>query len=367
MPVRPQSLLNYLQAPNPRVTDDACINGPVENSNSSRQHYMYPRHVVSWEDFTYDTLTMFSEGRLKNVLMESYTLNDYSDIPEVPFRRICDENSLDAFLIKWNQSIVTEALSKAQADLSPLQSHVYMVRGGQAEPPYPRWKPDWASVRHLPSYPGDKQKSLLLGDTKLGKKWSSAKIRQLGPEESVDSIGWMKPITQIFKYCILNQTRYGYIISDRELVVIRVRFHPEADSQTSQMTVDSNADPSVIGRDAIIARARRNGYVEYKAIPWNTTSRLTINLALWWLHLMAAGNLDIEENYKPLESTNLGSNNSQQTNSSGSDDDDSSIQPSPVMMIEHSLHIQVSRSDVSTAAVQFSTQPSNQDSSTDRF
>lgn len=86
--------------------------------------------------------------------------------------------------------------------------------------------------------------------------------------------------------------------------MLRIRPDPEAGSQ-SRIQARKNkkiddASPAV--------RAGRSGTMEYKAIPWDirsnqpqsTSETLTINLALWWLHLLAADASGIEDNYSPL-------------------------------------------------------------------
>lgn len=82
----------------------------------------------------------------------------------------------------------------------------------------------------------------------------------------------------------------GYLITDEELVVTRIVPAPEYESH-SEMEIQKHRDPS----DSTPAyRARRSGILEYKAIPWDNhkdpasgnADILTVNLALWWLHIM---------------------------------------------------------------------------------
>ena len=65
--------------------------------------------------------------------------------------------------------------------------------------------------------------SILPGDTKFGWKWSSRDL-QVG---DVDSIylakDWLEPIKQICTYCSKLKVCYGYIITEKELFVTRIR------------------------------------------------------------------------------------------------------------------------------------------------
>ena len=39
------------------------------------------------------------------------------------------------------------------------------------------------------------------------------------------------PLSQIFTYCVRAKARYGYIITDKELVVLRIRSYTEYDQE----------------------------------------------------------------------------------------------------------------------------------------
>ena len=73
------------------------------------------------------------------------------------------------------------------------------------------------------------------------------------------------------------------------------------DSQTSFDTTRSSPEPI----ESVLHRARSEGIVEYKAIPWadgrdeagQNSDTMTVNLALWWLHLIAIGKRDIGDDY----------------------------------------------------------------------
>ena len=294
--------------PDPVVDNHQCPKG--NNTKSTQNSYDRPRAVREWKDFEFDTLTEIYEGRLFSLLSQRLDLRDFSDIPEFPFRRYHDEPSLEPLLVKWNQSVVLEALEKSQPFLLETEDHIYMVRGGQADPPNPPdpqkpqnpkspkskpRKPDWGAVVDRKN----KSKNLLPGDTKLSSKWSSSKIEPGEVRYSHVQKDWMRPLEQIYTYCLRNNTRYGYLITDAELLAVRVRLGQDKNQKTSFVSKDT---------DAVVERARDVGILDYKAIPWKTATNrasstadgLTMNLALWWLHLIAIGDTKIGDNYGAL-------------------------------------------------------------------
>ena len=102
----------------------------------------------------------------------------------------------------------------------------------------------------------------------------------------------------MYTYCIKANTRYSYIITDEELVVTRVKSMLPNGSQAVRGMPTSLDD---IAAD----RALESGMLEYKPIPWNSNDdmqlsepkAMTVNLGLWWLHIMAAGIHSIEDAY----------------------------------------------------------------------
>ena len=304
-----QTLLNYLRTPDPTVNGDRCPKG----GNTTQSTYDTPREVLEWKEFEYETLNRIYGGRLCDILNETFNLVDHTNIPDFPFCRYYDEDSFQGLLVKWNWSVVNEALAKSQPLLLQARDHVYMVKGGQAPSPKAKaekkekkrgWKPDWGCVvgdSGAIIVPGDEdsEPSLLPGDSKVSKKWSSSMIEPGRVQNRWGSKNWLSPLRQIYSYCLSHNRRYGYLITDIELVVVRVRLA----QKTEQMAQVVDADT-----DSLRECARKSGVLEYKAIPWQTAtgvpartaSGLTMNLALWWLHLMATGNTNIGGDYGEL-------------------------------------------------------------------
>ena len=102
-----------------------------------------------------------------------------------------------------------------------------MVKGGQAEC-RPGIRPDWAGVCRPRTSNAFKPENILPGDTKLSSKWKSSKIQTGSVTEAGGNRNeWLWPLMQNFTYCLYCQVRYGYIITDQELVVIRLKAGPE--------------------------------------------------------------------------------------------------------------------------------------------
>ena len=228
------------------------------------------------------------ERRLDQVLNAEYSdLRDFSDI-QAPFLRIYNENTLEAVLIKSNQSIVLEALLKSSNQL-PEQA-IEMVRGGQAVMRYDNHNkvlPDWAGIKGNRS-PSDLQRpfNLLPGETKTSWSWGTAEIRE---KCKLDKNGYVHstvpwPLRQLLHYCVHSFARYGYIVTDKELFVARIGCTeplPFAESQDSECK----------------ANIADNAVIEYTSVPWDHTEGsdgLSINLALWILHIMAANGGDLK-------------------------------------------------------------------------
>ena len=171
------SLFEYLLRENP-VLDGARLHRG-NNTKSVKLNYFMPETIQEWDDFRLDALNKYNGGTFRRLLNEKFHLHDYSGIPLYPFREIHDEDSLQCLLVKWNHSVVSEALEISQANLHNQISYnppIYMVKGGQAEC-QPQIRPDWAGVCRSRISNAHKPGNILPGETKLSSKWKSNQIR----------------------------------------------------------------------------------------------------------------------------------------------------------------------------------------------
>ena len=278
--------------------------------------------VVDWTDFTYDTLEAIYGDLLKLEVHQQ-------DLPDLkrgfPFHltEIRDEDSLEALLIRWNNAVISEALSlthrgEQSGDLDS-EGHganeIFMARGGHAKiPKYKSQKglrPDWAGIMrgNLCEVESNQTRTsymnVLPGDSKLSTKWNTS----MGP----DKAEFHKPFHQICSYCDLAEVRYGYLLTQEELVVVRLSRKPNEQgpgSVTPPQRSKRTGTPSLKKWQGNLPLPEETGkrelrIIEYKSIPWEeeggrNENLLSINLALWWLHMMAATTRSIRSEYRDL-------------------------------------------------------------------
>ncbi|KAK5989677.1 hypothetical protein PT974_07932 [Cladobotryum mycophilum] len=155
------------------------------------------------------------------------------------------------------------------------------------------------------------------GDTRLDRKWQPSML-----EDDDDMMEWQKVVIQVLNYMIEHGTRYGFVITDANLVVLRlaratihgglardrprrnIAAGPGHQSQPSDASMASTNDSSSSYGDGDPTRWHFHD-PEYAVIPWGShgTGVLTIKLAFWCLSLMAT-NRDrwIDYSYPQLHS-----------------------------------------------------------------
>jgi hypothetical protein len=123
------------------------------------------------------------------------------------------------------------------------------------------------------------------------------------------------PIEQCLHYCIINKTRHGFMITDKELVVLRIRQEEPQEGIASQRP-RRNVQPAhySFGSSSLAStqamslstnpESEGEKFVEYRIIDWSATTDLTVCLALFLLALIASaptGKTDICDTYDPLD------------------------------------------------------------------
>ncbi|KAI1976990.1 hypothetical protein LOZ53_002025 [Ophidiomyces ophidiicola] len=247
---------------------------------------------------------------------------------------IIDEDSFEHLLTRSVTPAVNEALVRAceYSYGDRIAAAIEMTRGGRARRPddptdSTKFKenstfPDWAGIVYLPKSPH--LKNWCPGETKLSSKWKSHKLTEEG------SYYW--PLFQACQYCQKWNTRYGYLITQHELVVLRFfkkdeigsglaaqrppRHAPPAPapapapirdrstsaasltSHTSHMSLDppprhsresSVSSGQVFSSFPAPSTGGETRRVEMKSILWRNhgPNKLTVKLALWWIHMLA--------------------------------------------------------------------------------
>ncbi|KAI4136998.1 MAG: hypothetical protein L6R39_007519 [Caloplaca ligustica] len=278
-----QSLLDYLRHANPQLERSHCRKG---GNTSSPSYAAEPDAFERWDDFELSTFEAVDNGALKTRWTRQYQLPRHDVPAQLPFCDIHDEASLQPVLNIWMMQRVSAALHATQRDDlgSPPRGTIYMAIGGQVSLPKGKTcvreqKPDWGGVLR-PHDTRKKPKTILPGETKVSSKWSSDKI-PIGHKQELP-LEIAKPISQLFRYCLLANARYGCLLTDKELVAVRIDIEsPEAFKERA------------VPKD-VKAHSRKFTF-RFKSISWDNaasedSSTMTINLALFLLLIIAASN-----------------------------------------------------------------------------
>jgi len=285
------SLLHYLSTRKPKLQ---ATPRSKSRTNTTHQSWRRPSRIAKWEDFDCASLMKCCGGLFCEMLKHTIEPIKFPHL-EKDIIRFADEAALEKhYVSQWTHPIVTTALSHAQRqsnDRGLRPPFVEMVAGGNAQS-ISGHKPDWAGTRTMVPDNPNQTVNILPGETKVSYKWKSTEIvpKEVKANDMVQN--WFWPLRQIFTYCMNFKTRYGYIISDEEVVAFRVRAPRE------RLEENKSKRRIVLSKD--------RGTIEYVPIYDSTQDpggkkRLTINLAIWWLHLLAANNRSIQTTYGPLK------------------------------------------------------------------
>ncbi|KAH7053231.1 hypothetical protein B0J12DRAFT_750702 [Macrophomina phaseolina] len=188
---------------------------------------MPPLRIIKWEDFNYATLHKMYDHLLSD---ESINPRHFQIGPS--FRRAKNEAGVGDFIQEYNLKVMVEALRET-GHLLGRQEFISMARGHSAQlvrrdDGGRNYIPDWAGIRvHGHSFEPTEENpaNILPGETKISRAWmldESQIIENVGERGPYDWPDWFKPFVQIFSYCVELQVRYGYLITDKELVVVRI-------------------------------------------------------------------------------------------------------------------------------------------------
>lgn len=227
-----------------------------------------------------------------------------------------------------NRKTMVDALEATKESLG-WDDFITMIRGHSADPvqrienqkqkELRPFQPDWAAVRVGNDFAPKDLTNMLPGDTKISRSWSFNDqldnqdldaILDLGPNENPP---WAAPLYQIFTYCVELKVRYGYVISDRELLVVRIRpmdvAHCKKDPpKRSGRYLQKEEQLGESNEETLKKRDIKNGILELASIRVGSQQEdvLTVNLALWWLHLLALKDNTVQRSYKDLADESLG-------------------------------------------------------------
>jgi hypothetical protein len=307
-----QTVLDILVKPNPSLDSDSITRG----SNTFGSDWIRADSWRPWKDFTYENLLSI----FRKPLLATWKNPPIIDQGSYFDHEIRDERSLDLFLGKFMWPIINGALGRADEVLKWNQLF-YVALGSWCHGTGP---PDWGLVSGSRTFEG-KYWNLLPGDTKLSAKWQP-KMEQSSDDS--ERYQWSLPVSQINTYAAQSECRYGFIITDQHLVVIRIsteflgqglastRPSRQSSQPSHQRVASGDTDLSSVMDtmsldDSFGAQSYiDNGNVEYQppeyaAVKWTARGkgRLTVKLSLFCLCLMAGGgDAHISYGYPPLDS-----------------------------------------------------------------
>ncbi|PNY27982.1 Uncharacterized protein TCAP_02092 [Tolypocladium capitatum] len=305
-----QSILDILVKPNPDLDSSFVTRGP----NTFNADWIKVNSWRPWRAFTYKSLLSIYSNALLATWRSPPLINPGSAYDyEIRY-----EHSLDLFLAIFMLPVVNGALERATKVLK--MDEVFYLGPGC-------WvgDPDWALVSHHRIENG-RYWNLLPGDTKLSAKWQP---RMEQSQDDRTRHQWTLPVSQDSSYAAQSDCRYGFIITDLHLVVLRLSKESvgqgsaltrplRVTSQISHQRIASGSTDISSALDAMsLDSFGSQSYVEnnphnmeylppeYATVPWTARGkgRLTVRMSLFCLCLMAiSGYADVHDDYPPLDS-----------------------------------------------------------------
>lgn len=274
-----------------------------EGGNTAVTGLAAPSSWRPWNGFDYATLSAIFQEELE----KEY---HFSAKPRPLALDLCifDEDTLDDLLRRFEIPLVNYCLAE-QAD-RPSFGRGTRCKSNKYKPHSP--------VSHSHMLSSDRE-NLLPGHTKVSSKWR--------PEMKNEDNGveWRKVTSQIMTDMAYYNSRYGFIITDKCLVALRITGKPTGSGSTAvpvrypndPSTSTSNGDPTYEDDDP---RGWEYELPEYAIVPWSAKGpgRLTVKLALWFLGMMATnGDRHIDFSYPDLNTWRLESGSCYIHNTSG--------------------------------------------------
>ncbi|KAI3321481.1 hypothetical protein HD806DRAFT_502679 [Xylariaceae sp. AK1471] len=314
---RAESIFEFLTHKNPHVNLS-----PEGGSNTHNQAYFWPRQVKKWEEFCFENLDNIYAGELMDVAR-----NPRDTLPHYPFIlekdcRVSDESTTTNLISKWNDTIVSAALDAVKDKLNPsiwiqkaskpkesTNAPKLSGKGKKKVTVKIPLRPDSGAYSVHEEDPENREERFPK-DYKHARHWSSLKVRN-GEHVDIDTGEWKPgfvqrnenmPIRQAYTYSVLFQCRYGCILTTEEAFIFRIR-----PLEQNLGKVDSYKEPS----PQQIVKTR--GLMEYVSVPWkhgtdehtDKYDKLTVNLALWVLHILAGNHHKILKEYPELRTEKL--------------------------------------------------------------
>ncbi|KAI1418994.1 hypothetical protein F5Y12DRAFT_721314 [Xylaria sp. FL1777] len=344
-----QSVLEFLTAKNPSIT-------PVREGrgqNSTRHDYYCPAAVKHWDEFDYETLeTIFGGDLMREAQKKRSNLPHYPHLDEDIDLRLGKGEPITRSLInKWNHTIVVASLRAVQDAFHPCfwreKTGKRLFKSNIPSSTTPDNDSEGAQNDTSQKVEEERQEdevrqgirkqrskrsrqpdggSVSLGEIMLKKSgerfpkeykpaanWNSKKLRD-GDYTNKETGEWLDvkfileqniaPIRQAYTYCIDYGCRYGCILTTLEAFIFRIK--PRGNHRVS-----INDDPSSFNQ--LLEKVKDDGLMEFVSIPWGNGcdnhhheyKKLTVNLALWFTHILAGNHYKLDWKYQKLRDEEL--------------------------------------------------------------
>ena len=205
------TILDILQTENVAL-DASGVNWGANTDNDRFQ----PRNWVPWKEFNYKTLLSIYGG----LLGISWTGPRRSESASAFDTEVFSEDMFEDVLRRFVSPVINDALRLACSKIGEDTTH--LGRGSRCEPSSHR--PDWSLVARSRMGDNGRYDNLLPGDTKLHRKWYPEMLRD-NYEHNYEE--WRKPVSRIMTYMMFYESRYGFLITDGNLVVFSGQRPPE--------------------------------------------------------------------------------------------------------------------------------------------
>ncbi|KAJ4328226.1 hypothetical protein N0V84_001266 [Fusarium piperis] len=317
------SIFELLTAKNPEVVHPE----PETKSLTASPNFHWPKELRPWKEFDFKALeAVFAGSLLGDARRTGRSLPGYPTLFPDTDCVVTDEKSTTSLIIKWNETIVNTALMSIRNEFHPSiwnsktrkhEKHEaepqVNSRAKRKQPPRrssqshrvqkPRKRhisvrPDSGAVHHALS--PDERGSPAVQERfpkeyKTASKWCSEKFLRSGfidkkgqMREELIQKNYFMPIRQAFTYCITHGCRYGCILTCGEAFIFRKNLGD--------------------GYKALQRSLVDDGLLEYVSIPWANHHQgnldgykdLTVNLAMWFIHVLAGNRYWFDWSYGPL-------------------------------------------------------------------
>lgn len=340
------TLLDILTSKNPVI--DYSDAKDKSKSQSSHSTWKTPKYLREWTDFNFPTLQSIYNKRLFQEVNSTSEILTSLPCIRPSDREVCDEPSTIVVISKWNHTIVQAALDslpnefnaciwkdgtrRAAAQVASASTSSGIAKSGRTNPtkvnPHRQDSSAYLPCRSHEGKCTRPKTERLPKDYKTGSKWTLQTMMDKGavdPSSGQLLTGYgygdvIKPIRQIFNYCVENSCRYGCIISTKEVLVCRISVDTKGPgkrrlhrclAQVCGLVELTDVVSKLRDKVSIQTLLRTHGIVECASIPWERHRKdndeewlrdpqLTVNLALWFVHVLAGNDYKLDKDYRPL-------------------------------------------------------------------